>query len=167
MMHEVLRTFSLLQSARCNASVARVFAGHDPLVHDFMSTILRAVPCCVTAMHPPPPSFSQIFAPAVAVCGSVVMLSPSLTRAQVHMHRDPLNLSMHEFYAAGDGVHMYLLHVPPELLDLLLPLCMSHVRHLVLAAVPLSYIESRQPHRCAWFHDHVWSRRHGLFLRVV
>jgi hypothetical protein len=142
-------------------------AGHDLPMHDFMWPALRAV-LNLSQLHTCllPLSRGSIPQPLLEA-GLRCFTNHPFTDAQVHTHLDPFTLAMHEFYAAGDGVHMYFLHVPPELLDLLLPLCMLHVRHLVLAVVPLSYIESRQPHRCVWFHDQVWSRRHGLFLRVV
>ena len=50
---------------------------------------------------------------------------------------------------------------------LLLPLCLAHARHLVLALVPVSYLEARHAHRAAYFLDEIWSKARGLFIRVV
>lgn len=87
--------------------------------------------------------------------------------AAAHAQQDPFTLLMHEFFASDGCMDMYFVHVPAPLLDMLLPLCIAHARHLVLALVPVSYMESRHAHRAAYFMDEVWSQARGLFIRIV
>jgi hypothetical protein len=58
-------------------------------------------------------------------------------------------------------------HLHPELLDLMLPLALQHVNSVVIAAVPVAYMEADLSHRTAYFLDNIWSRGRGVFVRVV
>jgi hypothetical protein len=75
--------------------------------------------------------------------------------------------AMYDFYAAGDGVDAYFVHVFPELLDLMLPLALPFVNAVLIAAVPVSYMEADLPHRSAYFLDNIWSKCRGVFVRII
>jgi RNase H-like domain found in reverse transcriptase/Reverse transcriptase (RNA-dependent DNA polymerase)/Integrase zinc binding domain/PHD-finger/Integrase core domain/C-5 cytosine-specific DNA methylase len=86
---------------------------------------------------------------------------------RAHSRFNPMSPEMYEFYAAGEGVDAYYVHVFPELLDLILPLALQFVNAVVIAAVPVAYMEADLPHRTAYFLDCIWSKGRGVFVRVI
>ena len=87
--------------------------------------------------------------------------------ASSHTHLDPFAPARHEFYAADAGVDAYFLNVRPPLLDVMLPMAMSHASVVVMALVPTSWLFPAPAHRAVWLADEVWATGRGMFLRVV
>jgi hypothetical protein len=142
---------------------------HKPCVHipDVMWLALRSIvdfshvrTCLVPAAREPVPAQLlelglRCFVNSVSLC------------FKAHTRFDPFGAQLHEFFATGDGTDSYFVHMHPDLLDLMLPLALQHANTVVIAAVPVAYMESDLPHRTSYFLDNIWSKGRGVFVRIV
>ena len=88
-------------------------------------------------------------------------------RSQASLHLDPFQHQTYCSLAEADMLDCCVLWPVSGLLDLLLPLAFSQVRHCVAALVPAVWFSDLQPHRDVWLHDEVWRPGLGLIVRIV
>ena len=98
--------------------------------------------------------------------GSCLSNHPAV-RSQASLHLDPFQHQTYCSLAEADVLDFCVLWPVSGLLDLLLPLAFSQVRHCVAALVPAVWFSDLQPHRDVWLHDEVWRPGLGLIVRIV
>ena len=83
------------------------------------------------------------------------------------LHLDPFQHQTYSSLAEAELLDSCVMWPASALLDLLLPLAFSQVRHCVAALVPGAWFAEGQPHRDVWLHDEVWRPGLGLIVRIV
>jgi hypothetical protein len=152
--------------AICGLYSAPQYLCPDPVTSDMWSALGKVIDfsalrtCLIPAANSPAPAELLAF-------GLRCFTNSARRSVKAHTRFDPFSLRMHEFYAAGEGVSAYFVHLHPDLLDLMLPLSLMHVGTVVIAAVPVSYMEAGLHHRAAYFLDSIWSKGRGVFVRII